>query len=720
MDYRKPLLLLVIVAAIVGFFATGMNEYMTLAFLQESLGRFEAFYEQNMVMTLALFFLFYVVVTALSLPGAAIMTLAAGALFGLMTGVILVSFASTIGATLAFLVARFLLRDWVQEKFGERLEAINEGVRKDGAYFLFTLRLVPIFPFFLINLVMALTPMRAWTFYWVSQVGMLAGTVVYVNAGTQLRAVEAVGDLLSPALIGSFVLLGLFPWIARGIAKVAERIRVYRGWKKPRSFDRNMVVIGGGSAGLVTAYIGAAVNASVTLVEKNRMGGDCLNTGCVPSKALIRSARVNNLIGSADQYGLKNATAEVDFGAVMDRVHGIIRKIEPHDSVERFTDLGVDVRQGSARIVSPWEVEVEENGEKKRITTRNIAIASGAEPLVPPIPGLDRVDYLTSDTLWSLREQPKRLVVLGGGPIGCELAQAFARLGSSVTQVEMGPRLLAKEDEDAAGLLLESMKESGVTVLTGHKAVAFHRDGQRQSITLEHENGETELEFDQVLVALGRTARTEGMGLEELGIEKTPTGTLELDPFLRTRFPNIYACGDVAGPLQFTHFGAHQAWYVAVNALFGKFKKFKADYSVMPWCTFTTPEVARVGINEQEAREQGVNFEVTRYGLDDLDRAIADGTDQGFVKVLTPPGSDRILGVTIVGEHAGDTIAEYVLAMKHGLGLNKILGTVHIYPTLAEANKFAAGEWKKANAPQWALRVLKHYHAWQLGTKRGN
>ncbi len=720
MNKKKLLVAGIIIFLLVLFYLLDLGRFLTLDFLQGSLDRFHAFYAENRLLTLSIYFLIYVGVTALSLPGAAVMTLAGGAFFGLIVGVVVVSFASTIGATLAFLVARFLFRDTVQNRFADRLKAINEGVRKDGAFYLFTLRLVPVFPFFLINLVMALTPIRTWTYYWVSQVGMLAGTIVYVNAGTQLAAVESTGDLLSFRLIGAFVLLGLFPWIARAIVRWVHTIRVYRGWNKPKQFDRNLIVIGAGSAGLVTAYIGATVKASVTLVEKGAMGGDCLNTGCVPSKSLIKSARVAHYIRQAGDYGLSAAPPGVDFSRVMSRIHEVIRKIEPHDSVERYTELGVDVRKGSARLVSPWEVEIEEAQGATRLSAQSIVIATGGKPMVPPIPGLDQIDYLTSDTLWNLTEQPGRLLVLGGGPIGCELAQSFAQLGTRVILVEMSDRLLVREDPEASELVAQAMRADGVDLHLGYRAVAFEKDDSGGAIVVlegkdeERNAAQIRLSFDQVLVALGRKGHTEGLGLSEIGIALNPNGTVVVDEYLETRFPNIHACGDVAGPYQFTHTASHQAWFAAINSLFGRFKKFKVDYRVIPWCTFTSPEVARVGLNEQEAKERGIDCEITRFNMNELDRAIADGAETGFVKVLTAPGSDRILGATIVGEHAGDLIAEYIMAMKYKLGLNKILGTIHIYPTLAEANKSAAGTWKKAHAPARLLNWIGRYHRWGL------
>lgn len=698
------------------FFILDLNSFLSLHSLKASLGQFEAWRAASPVLVGLYFFLFYVAVAALSLPGAVVLTLAAGALFGLLWGTVIVSFASSIGATLAFLVSRYLFRDAIQDRFGDRLSAINNGMAKDGVFYLFTLRLVPLFPFFIVNLLMGLTPIRTSSYYWVSQVGMLAGTLVYVNAGTQLAKISGLSSIVSPGLLISFTLLGIFPLLAKWFLHYLQRRRVYAKWKHPLKFDRNLIVIGAGAAGLVTAYIGAAVKAKVTLIEAHKMGGDCLNYGCVPSKALIKSARLAHQMCHGDKYGLKAIVPEFSFSKVMARIHEVIRTVAPHDSVERYTKLGVEVLEGYACIKDPWTVEVKlHNGDIQRLTTRNIVIATGAQPIVPPLPGLDDVGYVTSDTLWDEFAKkdapPSRLIVLGGGPIGCELAQSFARLGSKVTQIEMASRIMIREDEEISEVVRSSLERDGVEVLIGHKALRCECEDENKFIVVEHDGVERRIEFDTLLCAVGRIARLTGYGLEELGIETK--NTIVANEYLETLYPNIFAAGDVAGPYQFTHTASHQAWYAAVNALFGDLKKFKVDYSVIPWATFIEPEVARVGLNEQEARDKDVPYEVTRYEFDDLDRAITDSTTQGFVKVLTVPGKDRILGATIVGEHAGDLLAEFVLAMKHGLGLSKILGTIHIYPTLAEANKYVAGKWKKTHTPQRLLTWLFHYHAWK-------
>ncbi len=713
MKITKVLLLMLIVVLIAAFFVFDLQQYLTLDALKSKQAAIEEYRSTQPIFTVIIYALVYIVVTSLSLPGATILTLAGGAIFGLLWGTVIVSFASTIGATLAFLAARFLFRDAVKSRFGARMGVINKGIERDGAFYLFTLRLVPFFPFFMINLTMGLTTLKVKTFYWVSQVGMLAGTIIFVNAGTQLAKIESLSGILSPALIGSFVLLGLFPMIAKKIISSIQARKVYKNWDKPKTFDNNLIVIGAGSGGLVTSYIAAAVKAKVTLIEKDKMGGDCLNTGCVPSKAFIRSAKWLSHLNRAEEFGIKQASADFDFSDVMERVQSIIKTVEPHDSIERYTELGVDIIQGEAKIVSPWEVQVKTKKGVKTLTTRSIVIAAGARPFIPEILGLDKVKPLTSDTIWKLRELPKRLLILGGGPIGCELAQSFIRFGNQVTLVQRPTHIMVREDLDVSEFMMSRFENEGIDLRVGHSAKEFVIENGEKILIAEYDGQLVKIPFDQVLIAIGRSANIQGYGIEELGITISPRKTIETNEFQETNYPNIYACGDVAGPYQFTHTAAHQAWYATVNALFGQVKRFRTDYSVIPWSTFTDPEVARVGLNEQEAKEKKIPYEVVSYGIDDLDRAIADSEAHGFVKVLTQPGKDKILGVTIVGEHAGDLIAEFVLAMKHGLGLNKILGTIHIYPTMAEANKYVAGAWKRKHAPERLLQWVGKFHSWR-------
>ncbi len=687
-------------------------DIVTLEGLRAELASLRALVASQPAEASALFFAAYVGMAALSIPGAAVMTIAGGAIFGLLAGTVLVSFASAVGALAAFTIARFLFRAAVERRFRVIAQRVNDGLRDEGAYYLFALRLVPIFPFFVINLVMGLTRLPGRTFYWVSQLGMLPATVVYVNAGTQLARIDSIGDVLTPAVAGSFALLGIFPLLSRRALDLLGRRRAYAGFERPRSFDANLVVIGAGAAGLVSAYVAAAARARVVLIEQHEMGGDCLNRGCVPSKALIASARVAQQVRRARDFGIGAADPQVDFAAVMRRVHAIIGQIAPKDSPARYASLGVDCLSGHATVTSPWTVEV----AGREIRTRSIVLATGGRPALPPIAGLETAPYLTSDTVWSLEVLPAHLLVIGGGPIGCELAQAFARLGSQVTLVEVLPGLLAREDPEAATAVAKAFAREGIRVLTGVQPQYFSRGADDQwLLKARGPDGPLELPFDRVLLATGRLANTSGLGLEKLGVRLNPNGTLAVNEYLQTSIPNIFACGDVAGPYQLTHAAAHQAWYCATNALLGGLWRLAVDYSVIPWAIFTEPEVARVGLTESEAADAGLEFEVHRYGLDDLDRALAAGEAEGFVKVLTPPRSDRILGATIVGPQAAEIIAELVLAMRHRLGLRRVLGAVHIYPTLAEANRFVAGAWQKAHLPVTLLGLAARFHAWRRG-----
>ena len=708
---KKLLILLLVILAIGGFYSFGGQQYLSPTFYQ-------AQFESSPLLTGGLFFVVYVLVTALSLPGAAVMTLIGGAVFGLSWGLLLISFASSIGATLAFTLSRLLFKDWVQSKFQSQLKTINQGVERDGAFYLFTLRLIPAVPFFVINLVMGLTPMKTWRYYWVSQLGMLPGTAVYVNAGAELGKLNelSVGGILTPGLIGSFVLLAVFPWLIRSVMNKVKSGRKLAGFKRPKQFTDNLIVIGAGAGGLVSAYIAAVTKAKVTLIEKHKMGGDCLNTGCVPSKALIHAARQVHDIQQASDVGIQAEGVNVDFAKVMASVHQGIEDIEPHDSVERYTGLGVHCMQGTATIIDPWTVEVTNaSGEKEVRTARNLIIAAGARPRVLDIPGLEDVPFFTSDTLWQIQQQPKKLVVMGAGPIGCELAQSFRRLGSEVTIADPAPHILGREDADVVEAVQSKFEREGIQLFLGYKPIAFKQRDGRRFVQLENEFRMEWVEFDAILMAVGREANTQGYGLENLNIELDERGFIAVDEYLQTSMPGVFAVGDVIGGYQFTHVSSHEAWYASVNALFGHLKRFKADYSVIPWATYTDPEIGRVGLNETDAQAQGIAFEVSRYEFKELDRAIVDRTTEGFVKVLTVPGKDKILGATIVGPQAGELISEFTLAMRHGLGLNKILGTIHPYPTLSEAAKYTAGEWKRNHAPQAVLRWVEKFHTWRRG-----
>jgi len=705
----KLILIALLVIAIFGYITLDLGQYLTLEYAQSQLSNIQDYKNENFAQTALIYFIGYVIATGLSIPGAIIITLLGGAIFGLFWGTLLVSFASSIGATLAFLASRVLLRDWVQRRFGDYLAPLNKGIEKDGSFYLFSIRMVPLFPFFVVNLLMGLTAIRTTSFYLASQAGMLIGTAVYVNAGSELSQISSLSGLVSAPVLGSLVLLGVFPLIAKLILNSMQRNKELQSFEKPKRFDANVVIVGAGSAGLVASLITAGAKAKVILIEKHKMGGDCLNTGCVPSKSIIRSGRIMSYIRRAKEFGIDGAKGEVNFAAVMARVQGVIKTIEPHDSVERFTSLGVEVELGDAVIESPYVVTVND----RRITTRSIIVATGARPLVPPIPGLAEIDYLTSDSIWSLSELPKRLLVVGGGPIGCELAQAFSNLGAQVTQVDMAERIMPREDAEVSEEVAKAFREQGIRVLTGHKLVKFGAGENGDYMEAEHRGETVTVEFDKVLLAIGRKANVEGFGLENLNLALTGQGTIEVNEYLQTSMPNVFACGDVAGPYQFTHMASFQAWFASLNALLGGLYRSKINYSVVPWATFTDPEVARVGLSETEAKKKKISYELTRYEMDHHDRSLADGEAHGFIKVLTVPGKDKILGVTIVGHHAGEVIGEFVFAMTHGMGLKKISAVTHIYPTILEANKFAANAWRSERLPEKYFPYLEKFFAWR-------
>lgn len=709
MNQTKAVILVVLVIVIGSYFHIGLGEYFTLEYVQSQLEVIKDFKDQNFIIAVFVYFFIYVAVAAFSIPGATILTIVSGAIFGLGWGLLLVSFASSIGATLAFLISRTLLHDWVQSKFGNYLSPINRGIEKDGSFYLFSIRMVPVVPFFLVNLLMGLTPIKTISFYLVSQAGMFLGTLVYVNIGLEITQITSLSGLLSASMIFSLALIGLLPLFARLIVEWIKLNRIIKKFVKPKKFDVNVVVIGAGSAGLVTSLIIAGAKAKVILIEKQKMGGDCLNTGCVPSKSLIRSARIMSYIKRAEEYGINNCNGEVDFGKVMARVQEIIKAIAAHDSVERFTSLGVECISGQAHIESPYAVRVGD----RLIKTRSIVVSSGARPLIPKVPGLDSIDYLTSDSIWELRELPQSLLVLGGGPIGCELAQAFNSLGAQVTQVELASSIMPKEDAEVSEAVTKRFIKEGINVLTDHHLSGFEKDDDQFYAELEHQGKRVRLKFDKVLLAMGRQANVEGFGLEELEMPLTPQGTIEVNEAMQTAYPNIYACGDVAGPYQYTHMASFQAFFSSINALLNGLWRFKARYNVVPWATFTSPEVARVGLSENEAKERKIPYEVIRYDMNHLDRALADGEAHGFIKILTAPGKDKILGVVIVGYHAGELIGEFVFAMTHGMGLKKISAVTHIYPTLLEANKYAADAWRKSKLPVNYFALAEKYLRWQ-------
>lgn len=704
----KKILIVLLVFALGAAYHFDLTSYLSFDAVRGQLDNARAEAAAAPLFVGLLLFGIYTAVTALSIPGAVPLTLLTGAIFGLGWGTLIVSFASTLGATLAFLVARYLLRAYLEKRFGSTFSKINAAMEREGARYLFSLRLVPLFPFFLINLLMGLTRIPTLKFYWISQLGMLPGTLVYVNAGSSLAELESPAGILSVEMFVAFALIALLPWVSKWLLGWMDRRRVYQGFKRPAKFDTNMAVIGAGAGGLVSAYIAAAVKARVTLIEGAEMGGDCLNRGCVPSKALIRAGAVVRTIETANKFGV-NGTAEVDFPAVMRQVRQVIAEVEPHDSVERYTGLGVDCVQGWARFVDPWTLEIEQQGKLSRLTAENIVLATGAKPRQLQIQGLSDALTLTSDSLWdylsSLDTAPEHLAIMGSGPVAIELAQALNRLGVRITLVVRSERILKREPTEAAQLVQTQLQAEGVEMLFNAQ-VSEASSTEQAVLSIQHSGGGCEVTVDRVLFALGREASMAGLGLEALDVD---TSEVHLNEYLQTHFPHIYAVGDLAGPHQFTHAAAHQAWYASVNALFGKFKSFKVDYSLIPRVTFSDPQVAAVGLTVDEAKQRNIGYEVTRFDLEELDRAIAEGEARGYIEVLTSTGSDKILGVTITAPEAGDLLGIFCVAMRHKLGLNKLLSVVHAYPTMNEASKYVAGNWKRAHQPE---RLLKFTSWW--------
>ena len=688
----KLVVLLLIALAVVLFLLNGGAERLSVAGFKAEREALLRVVAQWPVASAVVFVAAYIVIVALSLPGAAAMTLAAGALFGLVEGVALASIASTIGATLAMLAARFVARDWVRGKFPKAVAVVDKGFAKEGAVYLLTLRLAPVFPFFLVNLAMGLTAMPVARYALVTWAGALPGTIAYTFAGTALARIERPSDALSPGLIAALFGLALVPILGKWVTHRLQRRRIFAGFTRPRQYDANLIVIGAGSGGLVASLVAAQLKAKVVLIERAEMGGDCLNTGCVPSKALIRAARSIDEVRKAPRFGVDVTQPSVDFAAVMRCVGQSIAAIAPNDSVERFTGLGVDVRVGHARMVDPWSISIDRGVP---ISAPEIIIATGAAPIVPDIPGMATSGFVTSETLWTrlaaMTQAPRRVVVLGGGPIGCELGQALQRLGSQVTIVANADHVLERDEIEASDIVARSLEADGVTVLL-KREVSKVDDG---ALDL----GEERVPFDLLIVAAGRKPRLDGFGL---------------DAFAYQDMPHIRLVGDAAGGEQFTHFAGHSGAIAAINALIGRFGRLKTD-TLVPRVTFTSPEVAAVGLTQAQAEAGQRKVEIFHYPLAEVDRAVIDEVGEGLVKLVVAAGSDRVLGATIVAPNAGDLIVPWILAIKQGVGLKAMQSLIHPYPTLSEAGRAAAGEYRKAHSSARMLRLAARWNAWRRG-----
>ena len=487
-------------------------------------------------------------------------------------------------------------------------------------------------------------------------------------------------------------------------------------WVNPEPAGRyNIVVIGAGTAGLITAVIAAGLGAKVALIEKHLMGGDCLNVGCVPSKGVIRAARAWADLRRAEEFGVHiPAGVTYDFGAAMARMRKLRAKISRNDSAQRYRNLGVDVFIGTARFAGADTVVVEGPAGNRTLDFTKAAICTGARAAAPPIPGLTETGYLTNETVFSLTELPPRLGVIGAGPVGCELAQAFARFGSRVCLIEAQHGILPKEDRDAAQIVEQQLVKDGVHLLCCGQDLTISRADGGKRLTVDSHGRRHEVTVDEILVGVGRTPNVEGLGLDAVGVEFDKAG-IKVNGRLQTSNPRIFAAGDVCSRYKFTHAADAMAQIVIQNALFPH--PFGLGYAtvdslIMPWCTFTEPEVAHVGMYEQDARDKGIEVETYTFKLDEVDRAILDGEDEGFARVHIQKGSDTILGATIVAAHAGEMIGEFSVLMKAGVGAKAIAGTIHPYPTQAEVNKKVVNLWRKAHFTQATRKRLMKLFAW--------
>lgn len=687
---KKVGLLVLIIICVIMFYHLDGNQYLNFENLKSHHQELFTFYQQNPLRFTLIYFFLYVGLVALSFPGATVLSLAGGYIFGFIKGLLIINWASTIGASIAFLIARFFFKDYLQRKFHYTFQKINQGMDREGNQYLLTLRLIPVFPFFLINILMGLTNISLLRFFIVSLIGMLPGTAVYVWAGTSLQNINSVSDIFTAKLITIFFLVGLIPILQSRILIYLKQKKHYSQFKTPKNYDYNLIVIGGGAAGLVNAYIATNLKAKVLLVEEDKMGGECLNYGCVPSKALISLSKTKKY-SKANFYDLKNEIAK------------IIESIAPHDSVDRYKEMGVECVKGKASLISPFEVQI--NGTK--YTGRKIIIATGAKPIYPNIKGLDVNKVFDYESIWKIENLPEKLVIIGGGAIGCELALAFSNLGTKVTIIEQN-EVLGTEDRDVASLVMKGLIGNNIDICEKSDLLTINHD--KCSITFRNKNEVSEVPFDVLLIACGKIGNTDSISTT-LNLDLDSKKFILVNEYLETlKYRNIYACGDVNGLKQLTNAAAHQAWYTSVNALFGNWKKFSIEHDYIPHAVFVEPEIARVGVNELEALRNNLEYDLYHFDSSDLDRNLIERKKLGIIKVLTIKNTDQILGVTIVGEAASEIIAEYVLAMKYKLGLNKVLATSHIYPSFSEQNKYVAGVWKKRSVPGVILKVLKKYH----------
>ncbi len=689
----------------------------------------------------------YAVLTVAMIPGSAL-TIGSGLIFGFWKGFAVVTVGANLGALGAFLLARTLFRERAEAlaRGQKTFRAVDSAIAREGFRIVLLLRLSPVFPFTVLNVLLGVTGISAASYVLANLIGMLPGTLMFVYLGTLGEAAagtQSLGQtvLRIVGLAATVVVTVVITRIARRALKAAsldgganpgvapEAAPVGAGAKtipgdaydqallasvKPTAHvnpipqDRyNLVVIGAGTAGLVTAAGGAGLGAKVALIEKHMFGGDCLNVGCVPSKGIIRAGRAAAAVREAGAFGIRLAgEPRIDFAATMERMRRLRAGIAPHDSVKRFSELGIDVYLGEGRFTGPDEIEV--GGNKLRFQAA--VIATGARATFPRIPGIEEVEPLTNENVFTLTELPRSLILLGAGAIGCEMAQTFRRLGSEVTIVIRGNRIMTREDPDAALIVQRKFEQEGIRVLTGSAIKRAEKRGGKKVIVIERDGSEESVEADQILIGMGRAPNVEGLGLSAAGIAYGTEG-VTVDANMRTTNPRVFAAGDICSRLKFTHAADAQARIVLRNALF--FGRARATDLVIPWCTYTDPEIAHVGCYEKEARDRGLAVTTFTVPLEDVDRAILDGETEGFGRIHLKSGTDRILGATVVASHAGDMIGELTMAIQNGLGAGKLASVIHPYPTQGEVVRKLGDAYMRTKLTPGVKRIMARILRWR-------
>ncbi|MBA3536096.1 MAG: FAD-dependent oxidoreductase [Tatlockia sp.] len=703
---RSWLPLILLLGLLILFFSLRLDKYLTFTSLRENRATLISWTKEHFFMAALLYMSCYTLAVAASVPGAVFLTLAGGFLFGVVFGTVFVIVSATLGATALFFAVRTSFGDWLAKSALSWLGRMREGFQQNAFSYLLMLRLVPLFPFWVVNIVPALLGVDAKTFIITTFFGILPGSIVYVMVGNGLSHVFEANQTPNLGIIFDIkVLLPLLALAALSFIPILyKRVNPKEQKKNPKTnqIKCDLSIIGAGAGGLSVAAVAAQLGLKVVLLESGKMGGDCLNYGCVPSKSLLAAGKIAYQLRHAAQFGISSKGLEIDFKKVMQQVHAVIKVLAKNDSVERFESLGVQVIKAVARFSGVNTLVAQD----RVIEARRIVIATGSSPFKPPIPGLEDTPYLTNETIFNLTEQPKHLIVIGGGPIGCELAQAFSMLGSKITLIE-GFNLLPKDDVDCVAILRAQLKAMGIIIHEQAKVLGVepHAHGGIK-VSINQAGEKLAIRGSHLLIATGRRANVENLDLEKAGIVYSNKG-IEVNSRLQTSNRRVYALGDVVGPYQFTHMATYQAGIVLRNIAFKI--PAKVDYRAIPWVTYTLPEIAHVGLLAEEALKHA-DIQFTEWSFLENDRAQTEHSLEGKIKIISDK-KGRVLGVTIVGAHAGELILPWVIAIREKRTLRSFTDAVSPYPTLSEISKRVAGEFYKSklfsNKTRWLVGLLK-------------